>query len=144
MKVFFILLIFMNIFFSNAFFTEECFPKVRRVCENKRKKYKHGKIYIVDIDGTICDTKQSDYYNSIPKLDNIKSFNELYDQGNELHYWTARGSNSGINWDEYTVKQLNDWGVKYTSINLGKPHYDIWIDDKALNVDDICNHYDGN
>ena len=65
----------------------------------------------------------------------IEYFNGLYDAGNEIHYWTARGSNSGKEWLELTLKQLNDWGVKYTTAKTGKPAYDIWIDDKAFNVD---------
>ncbi len=30
-------------------------------------------------------------------------------------------------------KQLKQWGCKYTTANVGKPVYDIWIDDKAQN-----------
>ena len=28
------------------------------------------------------------------------------------------------------------WGVKYNTLNIGKFHYDYWIDDKAINIDD--------
>ena len=28
------------------------------------------------------------------------------------------------------------WGVKYNTLNIGKMHYDYWIDDKAINIDD--------
>lgn len=90
--------------------------------------------YIVDIDGTICTVTNGDYSNAEPYLSRISHFNMLYDAGNEIHYWTARGSVTGKNWDELTIKQLNDWGVKYTSAKTGKPAYDIWIDDKAFNV----------
>jgi len=90
--------------------------------------------YIVDIDGTICTVTNGDYSNAEPYLLRIEHFNMLYDAGNEIHYWTARGSISGKNWDELTLIQLNDWGVKYSSVKTGKPAYDIWIDDKAFNV----------
>ena len=90
--------------------------------------------YIVDIDGTICTTTNGDYSNAEPYLLRIEHFNMLYDAGNEIHYWTARGSISGKNWDELTLIQLNDWGVKYSSVKTGKPAYDMWIDDKAFNV----------
>jgi len=90
--------------------------------------------YIVDIDGTICTTTNGDYPNAEPYLLRIEHFNMLYDAGNEIHYWTARGSVTGKNWDELTLMQLNDWGVKYSSVKTGKPAYDIWIDDKAFNV----------
>ena len=48
-------------------------------------------------------------------------------------YYTARGSQSGKDWQEFTKAQLDDWGVKYTSVRVGKEHYDKWIDDKAIN-----------
>lgn len=95
--------------------------------------------YIVDIDGTICETDTydpnsdqfPDYSESSPIQDRIEQINALYDDGHEIHYWTARGSVSGINWTDYTTKQLDSWGVKYHSVSTGKPDYDIWIDDKA-------------
>lgn len=89
--------------------------------------------YMVDIDGTICYNNNSKYEISEPDAERIKHFNELYEQGNEIHYWTARGANSGKDWEEFTIRQLNKWGVKYHSLRFGKPHYDIWIDDKAQN-----------
>lgn len=91
--------------------------------------------YIVDIDGTICRSTNGDYPNSVPFIDRINYFNALYDQGHEIHYWTARGRNSGINWNELTYFQLQQWNVKYTSLKLDKPSYDVWIDDKAINAD---------
>jgi hypothetical protein len=90
--------------------------------------------YIVDIDGTICTPTNGDYVTAEPYLQRIEYFNMLYDAGNEIHYWTARGSNSGKDWLELTLEQLNNWGVKYTAVKTGKPVYDVWIDDKAFNV----------
>lgn len=87
--------------------------------------------YMIDIDGTICDTVNRDYPNSKPIMDRIAKLNALYDKGHEMHYWTARGTTSGKDWLELTIKQLNDWGVKYHSVKVGKPDYDIWVDDKA-------------
>jgi len=92
--------------------------------------------YMVDIDGTICYNNNSKYEISEPDYERIEHLNKLYDEGHEIHYWTARGANSGKDWEEFTVRQLDDWGVKYTSVKFGKPHYDIWIDDKAQNDKD--------
>ncbi len=94
--------------------------------------------YIVDIDGTICtvsltDDGDVDYTKSSPMMDRIKKINDLYDQGHEITYWTARGSASGIDRSEMTKKQLSEWGVKYHDLKFYKPVYDIWIDDKAIN-----------
>jgi hypothetical protein len=91
--------------------------------------------YTVDIDNTICETIGNDYPNSKPLLDRIQKINILYDAGHEIHYWTARGSNSGVDWLPLTLEQLTAWGCKYTSAKTGKPAYDIWIDDKAINAD---------
>jgi hypothetical protein len=93
-------------------------------------------IYYIDIDGTICDQEIGRPYKlSKPYKERIAHFNALYDDGNEIHYYTARGSQSGVDYLEETLEQLASWGVKYTSANVGKPHYDIWIDDKAQNVE---------
>jgi len=89
--------------------------------------------YIVDIDNTICYTTDSDYENSKPITERIEHFNKLHDEGHEIHYWTARGANSHLDWRQFTQRQLDEWEVKYDSIMFNKPHYDIWIDDKAQN-----------
>jgi hypothetical protein len=89
--------------------------------------------YIVDVDGTICNNTFGDYQNAQPFVDRIEHFNNLFDQGHEIHYWTARGSNSGVDWTILTRQQFTKWHVKHTTLKLGKPAYDIWIDDKAIN-----------
>jgi hypothetical protein len=96
--------------------------------------------YMVDIDGTICTTTiNSNYIYAEPFVSRIKHFNDLYDQVHEIHYWTARGGNSGKDWSEVTKDQFLKWNVKYTSLNFKKPSYDIWIDDKAQHVDSYFN-----
>ena len=92
-------------------------------------------IYMVDIDGTIFNTVDRNYTESKPIVDRIAYFNRLYDEGHTINYWTARGSNSGKDWYSLTLQQLKDAGVKFHTFNTGKPSYDIWIDDKAVNVD---------
>ena len=50
------------------------------------------KIY-VDIDETICFYANVREYNlAIPDYINISKINKLYDEGNEITYYTARGS----------------------------------------------------
>ena len=95
-------------------------------------------IYIVDIDGTIANTENSDYKNSKPMLCRIKKINELYDQGHTIIYMTARGAISKTDWKEFTKKQLDDWGCKYHELDIGnKPHYHQWIDDKAIDSEEF-------
>ena len=64
------------------------------------------KIY-VDIDNTICKTNGTDYEGASPIKKNIDKINKLYTEGNEIHYWTARGSVSKINFYDLTNNQLN-------------------------------------
>lgn len=98
------------------------------------------KKYIIDIDGTICNTSGNDYSNSIPIKNRIQKINSLYDQGHYIKYMTARGATSKIDHNDLTVHQLNSWGCKYHELSAGeKEHYDFWIDDKAQNAKDFFN-----
>ena len=87
----------------------------------------------VDIDNTICQTKGMDYELVTPNYENINKVNQLYDDGNEIIMWTARGTLSENNWFTITYKQLKQWNVKFHELRMGKPAYDLLIDDKALN-----------
>ena len=93
----------------------------------------------VDIDETICfyDGERK-YPNAKPNLANIKKINTLYDNDNEITYWTARGSVTGIDWYDVTKKQLKEWGCKYHYLSVGeKPHYDLLICDKTKRIEEI-------
>lgn len=94
-------------------------------------------IYIVDIDETICYTPTIDgkrrYDLSTPYPERIEKINQLYEEGHTIVYWTARGSGSGINQFQITFGSLMAWGAKFHEVRLGKPSYDVWIDDKAFN-----------
>jgi len=97
--------------------------------------------YCFDIDGTICDTPDGKYHLSTPKQDVIDRINQLHDEGHYIIFQTARGSKSGIDWNEITVSQLDDWGVKYDWLMpmFSKPDADIFIDDKGVNIEDWMN-----
>ena len=103
----------------------------------------HSKIIYVDIDGTICDTPNIDgkwdYRKSNPTQSHIDKINKLYDECNTIIYWTARGSNSGINWYGFTIGQLNNWGCKYHKLICGKEKgaFDMVIDDKAIRIEEL-------
>lgn len=91
-------------------------------------------IIYIDIDETICTSKNKDYPNAVPLQANIDKANKLYDEGHTIVYWTARGSGSGKDWTDLTNRQIKEWGVKHHQVKLGKPSYDLFIDDKALNT----------
>lgn len=96
-------------------------------------------IYCIDLDNTICLTKGTDYKNSVPIARAVKKVNALYNAGHTIKIFTGRGSNSGIDWRALTVSQLFRWGVKYNALILGKPAYDIIVDDKAISAKEWLN-----
>jgi len=107
--------------------------------------------YCVDIDGTICTpTVGRDYHKAEPWQDRIKVLNKLYDEGNYIIYFTARAmgrfsdqphSVASVKAKEVlfdlTKQQLDDWGVKYHELIMGKPHADYFIDDKGVKDEDF-------
>lgn len=96
---------------------------------------------MVDIDDTICyhtDTSLN-YANAKPYCERIQKINALYDEGNTIIYWTARGSMTGTNWFSITLKQLNEWGCRFHELRMGKPAYDLFIDDKNINSETYFN-----
>ena len=97
-------------------------------------------IIYVDIDETICLSPDSrDYSKAKPIPDNINKINDLYDKGNKIVYWTARGTETMIDWRNLTEKQFKAWGVKYHELKFGKPNYDLFIDDKNRNTETFFN-----
>lgn len=95
-------------------------------------------IIYVDIDETICKSPENrDYSKAVPIQKHINKINEMYDNGDTIIYWTARGTGSGIDWRGVTEKQFLEWGVKYHDLKFGKPIYDLFIDDKNINSEEF-------
>ena len=94
-------------------------------------------IVYCDVDNTICLTNDSDYQNSEPIYENIEKINKLYDEGNTIVYWTARGATSGIDWELVTKTQLIMWECKFHELKMGKPAFDWIVDDKAKKISDL-------
>lgn len=97
---------------------------------------KDKKIYCFDLDETLCSKAvNGDYATAKPFKKAIQKVNELFDDGHNILIFTGRGSSSGKNWEELTVKQLNQWKVKHHKLIMNKkPTYDVVIDDKAINA----------
>ena len=92
------------------------------------------KIYVFDIDRTICTNTDGDYEKAEPFEDVINTINKLY-ENNKIIMMTARGAVTGIDWTEFTAKQLKQWGVKYHELIMNqKPYADVYVDDKAINI----------
>jgi hydroxymethylpyrimidine pyrophosphatase-like HAD family hydrolase len=101
-------------------------------------------IIYVDIDETIANRPERDcidYTETIPLPENIAKINKLYDDGHKIVYWTARGSGTGIDWQEITEKQFEEWGVKYHELILKKPLYNVFIDDRNINAYEFFDNY---
>jgi len=94
-------------------------------------------IIYVDIDETICSFTDGKYSLAKPIKERIKKINKLYDQGNTIIYWTARGTMTNLNWFNVTQEQLKRWGCKYSELRMGKPYYDLFIDDKNINSEEF-------
>ena len=97
-------------------------------------------IFCFDLDNVICITKKNDYNSSNPNKKAIKLINNLYIKGHYIKIFTARymGRNNqnkskakaqGFN---LTSRQLVKWKVFYHELIMGKPSYDIFVDDKAF------------
>ena len=102
--------------------------------------------YVIDIDGTICDWQAGrDYTLAEPFPERIKEINKLYDKGNTIKYFTARGmgryagrSDKAIeSFYAITESQLDRWGCKYHHLILGKPSGDYNIDDKGVDANEF-------
>ena len=96
--------------------------------------------FVFDIDGTICTKTDGDYEEAKPIQERIDVVNKLYDEGNIIYLYTARGMGRSKNSQVFaerilknlTMQQLFDWGVKYHGLFMGKPSGDIYIDDKGV------------
>ena len=98
--------------------------------------------YCFDLDGTICNTPiindKPAYHEANPIPFMVEQVNRLFDDGHKIIIMTARGRGAGKNWTDWTIKQLDMWGVKYHELEpmFHKPTADIFIDDKGINVEE--------
>jgi len=94
-----------------------------------------------DIDGVICKVRSdNDYKKSKPIKKNIQLINTLYKKKFKIILFTSRfmGRNNDDTIKakkmgyEFTKNQLRKWGLDYHKLVMGKPSYDLFIDDKCL------------
>tara|TARA_B100000989_G_scaffold11566_1_gene7891 strand:+ start:11890 stop:12261 length:372 start_codon:yes stop_codon:yes gene_type:complete len=104
----------------------------------KKNKYSHKK-FCFDIDGVICKTINSNYEKSVPNKNVINMINKLYKKGNKIKIFTSRymgRSSENIKhvnkYKSVITKQLKKWNLKYNDLIIGKPSYDVFVDDKAF------------
>jgi ribonucleotide monophosphatase NagD (HAD superfamily) len=90
------------------------------------------KTFAFDLDGTLCSLSGGNYEMALPIKARISHVNSLHNSGHTIIIFTARGATSGRDLYSFTAEQLNVWGVKFDYLIMGKPHFDLLIDDKAV------------
>ncbi len=105
----------------------------------KRLEIEEGKKrFVFDIDGVIAKLESNNNYElSKPNEKVIDIINKLYEMGNYIVLFTARGYATGKDWNIITSGQMKDWGVKYHELHFGKPNADYYIDDKSLELEQL-------
>lgn len=93
--------------------------------------------YLFDLDGVLMEPREDGNYRHVrPYRDRIRQVNELHMAGHEVWLWSARGAESGKDWEDVTRGQLERFGVRFDRLLMGvKPHADIYIDDRAEHPD---------
>jgi uncharacterized HAD superfamily protein len=96
-----------------------------------------SKIFLVDIDGTICDdikNEDSHLYPTANEYPNAKdTLNKWYDEGNQIHFFTARENKDR----EATERWLKKHDFKYHGLIMDKPRIKegqeyMWIDNRKV------------
>ncbi|MDC1169944.1 phosphoheptose isomerase [Candidatus Pelagibacter sp.] len=101
---------------------------------------KNIKTICFDLDNTLCRTFKNYYHESKPIKKNIRLVNELFREGYNIKIFTSRfmgrsnenqlkAKKKGF---KLTIQQLKKWNIKYHKLIMGKPSYDLIIDDKAF------------
>ena len=105
---------------------------------------------IIDLDDTICSTKNGDYVNSIPKEKVIKKIKEYKNLGFEIIIYTSRNMRTykgnvdliKANTLPIIIRWLEKFDVPYDQIIVGKPWPSFggfYVDDKAIRPDEFVN-----
>lgn len=96
-----------------------------------------GAKIFVDFDSTLTtgegDPWWVDEFDETPRWDMIELVNDLYKQNHTIIIYTARTEEVR----EETQYFLNQWGVRHHALRMGKPGYDLLIDDRALSDDAV-------
>ena len=103
-----------------------------------------------DLDGTLCTNTNGLYHEAKPIKKAIDKVNLLYKEGFKIIIFTARfmgknKENSVKAYEEgfnFTKLQIDEWGLLYHDLIMGKPTFDLVVDDKNLNFKDNWIEFD--
>lgn len=91
-----------------------------------------------DIDGVIANiTPDNQYDRATPCQETVQAIQTLYRLGCFIILFTARGTMTGINWQDVTRQQMKEWDVPYHELLFGKPAADYYIDDKLIALEEV-------
>ena len=94
---------------------------------------------MVDIDGTLTVETEGwgdeVYADRTPIHHRIQKVNELHAEGHTIIIWTSRFKSDR----SVTEEWLERYGVRYDCLRMGKPQFDILIDDKVILAEEIHN-----
>ena len=97
------------------------------------------KVICFDLDGVICNNTWGNYKLAKPIKKNIKYINLLSEKFKIIIFtsrFMGRNKDNSMKANKqgykYTHRQLSKWKVKFDKLILGKPSYDLIIDDKAI------------
>lgn len=101
------------------------------------KQQNNRRIIAVDFDDTLTlgGNKWWENEESIPNFKMIELVVQQYIKGNTIIIHTGRPWNAAA----LTVAWLIKYGVRFHGIMCGKLLADVYLDDKALNVEDVMN-----
>ena len=103
---------------------------------------------VIDLDDTICTTKNGDYNNSLQKIEVIKKLRKYKEIGFEIIIHTSRNMRSykgnigliNANTVPIIIKWLDKHEVPYDQIIFGKPwpcNGGFYVDDKSIRPDEF-------
>lgn len=85
-----------------------------------------------DIDGTVLTQghPELDYHDSVVIPEMLEMVNNLYLEGHEIYFFTARHFKHFV----YTKCILDQYGFKYHGLIMNKPSVDLYVDDKGFRM----------
>lgn len=96
---------------------------------------------VFDIDGTICKQMPAGEYDKAePYVEIVEKIKSLRKMGHAIIFFTARGmgqfngdvKKADDTWRKVTEDQLRSWGLECDELIFGKPHADVYVDDRAV------------
>ena len=87
--------------------------------------------FAFDMDGVIATPPPTTNTAAPPHTNRPSPWESAPRRGQPVLY-TARGSQTGIDWQSLTRQQLDGWGVRYHEVRFGKPAADYYIDDRMM------------